>query len=62
MGDLLCVADNVQMLTAICEVCKEDNAVYSYFKGGKSEEIVVGDSGYIPTCRKCYDKLQKEKA
>ena len=48
MGDLLCVADNVEMLTAICEICKEDNAVYSYFKGGKSEEIVVGDSRIYP--------------
>ena len=36
MGDLLCFADNVKMLTSICEVCKNDNAVYSYFKGGKS--------------------------
>lgn len=60
MGDLLCLADNIKMLTAICEVCKNDNAVYSYFKGGKDCEIVVGDSEYIPVCRKCYDKLKKQ--
>ena len=32
MGDLLCIADNVKMMTAICEICKNDNAVYSYLK------------------------------
>lgn len=41
MGDLLCIADNVKMMTAICEICKNDNAVYSYFKGSKIEDIVV---------------------
>lgn len=61
MGDLFCIADNIEMLTAVCEVCKNDNAVYSYFKGGKKEEIVIGDSEYMPVCRKCYEKLKKEE-
>ncbi len=61
MGDLLCFADNIKMLTSICEICKNDNAVYSYFKGEKSQEIVIGDSEYIPVCRKCYEKLTKGK-
>ena len=41
MGDLLCIADNVKMMTSICEICKNDNAVYSYFKGNKTKDIVV---------------------
>ena len=61
MGDLLCLADNVKMLTSICEVCKNDNAVYSYFKGGKSQEIVIGDSQYLPVCRNCYEKLKQQE-
>jgi thymidine kinase len=60
MGDLMCMADNIQMLTAICEICKNDNAVFSYYKGGKSQEIVIGSSQYIPTCRKCYEELLKK--
>ena len=32
MGDLLCIADNIQMMTSICEVCKNENAIFSYFK------------------------------
>lgn len=41
MGDLLCIADNIKMMTAICEICKNDNAVYSYFKGNKMQDIIV---------------------
>lgn len=57
MGDLLCVSDNVQMLTSICEICKNDNAIYTYCKESKDSDILVGDSQYIPVCRSCYDKL-----
>lgn len=57
MGDLMCIADNVEKMTSICEVCKSENAIFSYFKGGKSEEIFIGDSEYIPVCRKCYKEL-----
>ncbi len=60
MGDLMCLADNIQLMTSVCEVCKSENAVYSYFKGGKSEDIVIGDSQYIPVCRKCYQLLLKK--
>ncbi len=61
MGDLMCVADNITMLTAICEVCKNDNAVFSFYKGKKDQEIIIGDALYVPVCRKCYDKLQREQ-
>ncbi len=57
MGDLLCVSDNVQMLTSICEVCKNDNAIYTYCKEHKDTDILVGDSQYLPVCRNCYQKL-----
>ena len=61
MGDLLCIADNIQMMTSICEVCRNDNAVFSYYNGEKNTDIVIGDSQYIPVCRKCYEKLMLEK-
>lgn len=62
MGDLMCLADNVQIMTSICEICKSENAIYSYFKGGKNQEIVIGDKEYLPVCRKCYQKLLKEES
>lgn len=62
MGDLLCMADNVQMLTAVCENCKSENAIYTFFKGNtKSSDILVGEDCYMPLCRKCYEKLTKLK-
>ncbi len=57
MGDLMCVSDNVQMLTSICEICKNDNAIYTYCKEHKDGDILVGDSQYLPVCRNCYQKL-----
>ena len=62
MGDLLCMSDNVQILTSVCEVCRNDNAIYTYYKGdNKTGDILVGEDCYIPVCRKCYDKLMQEK-
>lgn len=50
MGDLMCIADHIEIMTSICEVCKSDEASFSYCKGNKSKE-------YIPVCRECYNKL-----
>ena len=60
MGDLMCLADNVQMMTSICEICKNENAIFSYFKGNKTSDILIGDSEYIPVCRSCYNKLNSK--
>ena len=57
MGDLMCIADNIKMMTSICEICKNDDAIFSYYKGGKDCDIVIGDDEYIPVCRSCYKKL-----
>ena len=55
------MSDNVQMLTAVCEVCRNENAIYTYYKGtNKSGDILVGEKDYIPVCRKCYERLVKE--
>ena len=57
MGELMCIADKVEKMTSICEVCKSENAIFSYFKGEKNQEIVIGDKEYVPVCRKCYEEL-----
>ena len=57
MSELLCIADNVNMLTAICDNCKSENAVFTYFKGGKNTDIVIGDKDYLAVCRHCFDEL-----
>ena len=61
MGDLMCIADNIENMTSICEVCKCEEAVFSYYKGHKDSDIMVGDAEYIPVCRECYSKLASGK-
>lgn len=61
MGELLCYSDNVQMMTAICECCGGENAIYSYCKTEKSGEILIGDSQYMPVCGSCYTKLMQNR-
>ena len=61
MGDLFCYSDNVQMMTAICECCGSENAIYSFCKEEKTGDILIGDSQYIPVCSNCYTKLIEEK-
>ena len=57
MGDLLCIADNIDIMTSICELCKCEEAIFTYYKGHKDTDIVVGDTEYMPVCRECYNKL-----
>ena len=58
MGDLMCIADNIEMMTSICEICKSEEAIFTYYKGQKDTDIMVGDAEYIPVCRECYNKLK----
>lgn len=61
MGDLLCCSDNIQMMTAICECCHSENAIYTFCKTEKTGDILIGDSQYIPVCSNCYAKLVDQK-
>ena len=62
MGDLLCCSDNVNMMTSICEICRSDNAIYSFCtSSSKNGDILIGDSEYIPVCSSCYNKLILQK-
>ena len=61
MGDLLCCSDNVTMMTSICEICKNDNAIYSFCIADKTGTILIGDSEYIPVCSSCYSQLMSQR-
>lgn len=57
MGDLMCIADNIEIMTSVCEVCKSEEAIFSYYRGSKNHDILIGNSEYLPVCRECYYKL-----
>ena len=61
MGDLLCVSDHVTTMTSICEICKRDNAIFSFYTDGKKDgDIEIGDSKYVPVCRECYNDMVRK--
>lgn len=57
MSDILCIADEIHVLKSICDNCKSEEGVYSYYKGGKDTDIVIGSKGYLSLCRDCYEEL-----
>lgn len=61
MADLFCIADDIHILSAICDNCKCENAVYTYYTGTKNSDIQVGNAGYLALCRDCYNLMTKNK-
>ena len=61
MPELLAIADQVNKGVAICNDCKQENAIYSYYLGVKDTDVVIGDKEYIPLCRSCWTKRMKWK-
>lgn len=56
MPNILAIADEVEHFKAYCYDCNKHNAVYTYCIADKSEDILVGNSQYIPLCSDCYRK------
>jgi len=57
MGEVMCMADKIELMTSVCEVCKCEDAIYTYYSGPKESDILIGEAGYIPVCRNCYERL-----
>ncbi len=57
MGEVMCMADRIELMTSVCEVCKCEEAIYTYYSGQKQGDILVGETGYMPVCRTCYEHL-----
>ena len=71
MPELLCLADRVDKLTAVCMKCGSDHATRTQrlingFPADKSSPLIMigGDETYEARCLKCYelpDKKAEEK-
>ena len=57
MPQLLALADEVEYMTAICDNCKNPNAIYTYYKG-KKDDILIGDKEYKALCHKCFKEMK----
>ena len=59
VSDLLCYADEIEKLKAVCSVCGKD-ATYSFKKIRTQERFDVGGiEKYSPMCRQCFCKSMK---
>ncbi|PSR33135.1 MAG: thymidine kinase [Sulfobacillus benefaciens] len=61
MGALMCVADDVMKVHAVCTACKKSDAFISYRLTDESGQVVVGESNYTALCVECYDHVMMEK-
>lgn len=58
---ILDLADIKVFLTGICEVCKERKSIYTFYKGQKNQDILVGETNYLSVCKRCYMHLMNHK-
>lgn len=61
MPQIMAIADNVIKLKAVCEFCRNENAVYTFADFNKTEDIAIGDEKYKAVCKECYLKYSKKR-
>jgi thymidine kinase len=53
--DLIPIADNVTKLKAMCKLCNDGTeALFTHRLTTEDEQVVIGNSNYIPVCRQHY--------
>lgn len=55
MGDLMAISDDVEIITGFCQDCNKPSR-YSFYEPEKTEDVVVGDTGYVSLCPTCIRK------
>lgn len=55
MGNLMCIADNIEILKGECEECGKPSK-YTFCTTKKESTIMIGDSEYKTLCPNCYTK------
>jgi len=58
MGQLLCLADEVMKVHAVCTICKQQDAFISHRLTPETDQVVVGDKNYTALCIDCYDRIR----
>lgn len=61
MGPLLCLADEVMKVHAVCTACKRQDAFISHRLTAETDQVVVGEANYTALCIDCYDRLQSTR-
>ena len=60
MNRLYPYATEINLLFGNCDNCGAiGEGIYTFFKGGKTQDILVGEKNYMCVCPKCYTELKK---
>ncbi len=54
MGDLMCIANEVVKVHAVCTRCRQADAFISHRLSAESAQVVVGEHNYTALCGDCY--------
>ncbi len=54
MGELMCIANDVVKVHAVCTRCRQADAFISYRLSAESAQVVVGEHNYTALCGDCY--------
>ena len=58
--NLIPLADEIIKIKALCNLCKDGtSALFSWRLTSEKEQTVIGNTNYIPVCRKHYCELSK---
>ena len=60
MKNALKIANVKIYLTGDCEICGNPSE-YTYYKGNKTNNILIGDDCYLTVCKNCYHKLRNKE-
>lgn len=58
ISSVIPLAENITFMKAVCEECGKD-ASFCIYKGGKSEQVVIGDSEYEAVCLSCLQNMKQ---
>lgn len=61
MGALMCLADDVMKVHAVCTSCKKSDAFISHRLTSEADQVVVGERNYTALCVECYDRIMRVK-
>jgi thymidine kinase len=62
MGTLMCIANDVTKVHAVCTRCRQQDAYISHRLTREVNQVVVGESNYTALCVDCYQAVRGEQA
>ncbi len=60
MGDIMAISDAVENIKGFCQDCNKESRYTYYYLDDKTEDVLVGDAGYISLCEHCLRRRRLE--